>query len=393
MVMKSSSERRRSNTRSEQPVRSLADRESSAFRRICTKLARVGPGSTIDDVFAAMAGEMPFAAGFLETFPESKPWEAFHSPFRLPAGLPEVIMDRKPYEPQEVLDVVANLPVGSFAVDRDTLPQETWERVEGYQALRRSGLGGGAAALKLRKTRGASGPEHTYLALLLQDGAALPNPATRALVCAVAPAVRAAVDRLAVPLLQRFPFTVQMIEEQTLGCVVVNESGVVHQANRMAYALAREYGPSLHVNTHRCFFSDFVDAVLRMPRSLRDGRRHFVRPSPRVQRHLEVSSHELDPDAYDLPERLGVILLREISPLVDPGARMEEALGELDDIEQKIVRAMVTSKATNKQLAVEMGLGLRALEKRVQRIADKLSIHVPRGTRVRPLLRQLLTSK
>lgn len=62
----------------------------------------------------------------------------------------------------------------------------------------------------------------------------------------------------------------------------------------------------------------------------------------------------------------------------------------LDDIDQRIVRAMVTTGASNKQIAVDLGLNLRAFEKRVQRIAQRLDIKVRRGSRVRPILRRLL---
>lgn len=66
---------------------------------------------------------------------------------------------------------------------------------------------------------------------------------------------------------------------------------------------------------------------------------------------------------------------------------------DFDGVEQRIVYAMVTSKTPNKQIAVNMGLNFRAFEKRVQRIADKLNIKVPRGGRVRPILVRVLTNK
>lgn len=371
----------------------LAERDRAALQRARVKLARLGHEATIDDVFAALIGAVPFAGGFLETYPEFRPWDAYHAPIRLPAGLPELIMARKPYEPQDALSVVTRAPVGSLTVDRDALPAETWKRVEGYQAIRRFGFGGGAAALKLRSSTGASGPEHTYLALFLHDGASTPSPTARALVCALAPAVRAALDRLAVPLLRRGQFIAQVIEEQVLGVAVVTETGVVCQANRMAYTLALEYAPSLGMAEARHLLRDFVGAALRMPCSPRDGRRHLTHPRPSVRRHLEISYHELDPDAYDLPERLGMLLLREILPFVEQTPRLVEALGELDNVEQKIVLAMVTTRVSNKQIAIDLRLNLRAFEKCVQRIADKLNIHVSRGSRVRPLLTRRLTSK
>ncbi|MFO0591130.1 MAG: hypothetical protein U0441_26530 [Polyangiaceae bacterium] len=71
----------------------------------------------------------------------------------------------------------------------------------------------------------------------------------------------------------------------------------------------------------------------------------------------------------------------------------DSVLDELDDVEREIVTRMITTRIPNKQIAASMELNLRAFEKRVQRVAAKLGVHVPRGHRVRASLTKLLVQK
>ncbi|WP_437769010.1 hypothetical protein WME77_19220 [Sorangium sp. So ce764] len=216
------------------------------------------------------------------------------------------------------------------------------------------------------------------------------------------PAVHAALDRLRVPLVASQSILAQIVEEQTIGFMCLSKSRAIVEVNERLHALVTRFLHAAHVEDERGALTQFVGRVLDETR----GQRIWCLKHEDGSTQVNISTHHLAKESHSIGEDLQLVMMQEISlsrpensflggvvPLVDQNSRLTAVLRELDDVDQRIVVAMVTMKVPNKEIAIGMGFGLRAFEKRIQRIADKLGIHVPRGTRVRPILVQRLTSK
>jgi DNA-binding CsgD family transcriptional regulator len=352
----------------------LGARERSAVGRALAALGRVGPGSTAGDVLTALGEAVPFAAAQVETFCELQNWEPKYLPIGLPPGLPEFLMERRPFEPQDVMNVVTSARVGTLSVDCDVLPPELWERVEGYQAIRRAGFGS-AAALKLIVRMGTRAREHTYIGLFREMGAPPLGRAERTMVTMLTPAIRSALERLAVPLLPGERLFAQMIEDQTMGMVVLRRRAP-REANRVAFALAFEYAPALNAQAGpRHLLGDFVDALICRPVSQADGRRRVRHPSVDQRRYLEASVHDLDPGRYDLPEPLSIMLLREILASTERSPRLADALAHLTPRQRQVARLLITTGLTHEEIGLHLGIATRTVDTHVQTVFSVLGVH------------------
>ncbi|AGP37903.1 hypothetical protein SCE1572_27600 [Sorangium cellulosum So0157-2] len=290
---------------------------------------------------------------------------------------------------------------GTLISETESITGQFREELELLRRLRAAGLGEAAGYKVSAMPREAGARAHCFMTFALEDGQTFTRE-HRHLLARLQPAVHAALERLCVPLVASQSILAQIVEEQTIGYMCLSRSGAIVEVNERLHALVRRFLRAARVEDGRGALAQFAGRALDETR----GQRSWCLEHEDGSTHVKISVHHLAKETHIIGEDLQLVIMQEIPTLQREKSLLGEAvppmcqtpqltaaLGELDDVEQKIVVAMVTTKSQNKQIAIEMGLGLRAFEKRVQRIASKLNIHVSRGTRVRPVLMRRLMSR
>ncbi len=333
-------------------------------------LDRVGPQATADDVFRAVARPGSFVGGFVEDFSEARQWEATHVPLQIPAALTQIIMTRKPYDPQPALVAVSAAQVGALTSDRAALTPSQWRRVEQYQALATFGFGQ-AVALKLATFNNGIRRRHQLLALFRAPDAPPVGPEERTFLEALHIPVRAALQRIAVPLLSGRLMLDQVLREQGQGLVVLRENGAIQEADSRAYELALKYAPVLGVNETRDVLPVFVERLLRYPENLTDGRRH-LRKGP--MHHLVITEHDFDPEVHDLPGRRTLLAFLEEDARSESNAILK-ALSILPPARQKIAELLIGTGLLHKEIAATLELSEGTVRTQVTHIHRAFGVH------------------
>lgn len=362
---------------SRRPFLSASDVEAS--RKAHLHLTRLGPGATLEDVFATIRSAVALSGCFLESYTEARPWGAAHTSAAIPGELTDAMMAQRGEESQEPLRIVAQAPAGILINAHEAMPESAWEEIQSYQLLVRNGFAH-VGALKMRTVGIGLHRVHTYLALFRPPEAGPFDGTDTAIIESLHEPIRGVLDRMAVPLLNRPGMLglAQLIQEQRGAFISLSrERGTrVLEMNRAACVLAARYAAALGVLERRNVVPEFVARIMRLPISSHCGRRQV----PHHERSCGLSITEmcLDPAAYDLPERTTLLLLEEVqlSPFGNPpDIAHAKMLRELPPRMRQVVHALVYSGKDRKVIAQELGISVETLHTEIKTIFRRFRVN------------------
>lgn len=379
----------------------LASSDRKRIDAATRALQRVPVQGSPEGVLDALARCAPIACGVVGTMGGRESTSIVSHLIRLPSDVSDGWATTPRAHLARMLAPLVPASPGTLISDTESITGQFREELELLQRLRAAGLGEAAGYKVSARPTEAGARAHRFMTFALDDGQTFTREHHH-LLAQLQPGIHAALDRLWVPLVASQSILAQIVEEQTIGFMCLSKSRAIVEVNERLHLLVMRFLRAAHVEDGHGALIRFAERALNETM----GQRIWCLKHEDGSTQVNISTHHLAKESHVIGEDLQLVMMQEmllprleknplggVVPLVNQTPRLTAALRELDDVEQKIVVAMVTTKVPNKQIAIEMGIGFRAFEKRIQRIADKLSIHVPRGTRVRPILMQLLTSK
>ena len=184
----------------------------------------------------------------------------------------------------------------------------------------------------------------------------------------LAPDMRSAFSRLAVPFLRRSPVLEQVVQEQRLGAVVVTASGTVREHNEPAVRMLQRFASELGL-LGRFTIAGAVERALAWPVSSAHGQR-CIRKQDGMQ--LWIAEHVLDAGPYDLPEPLRLLVFRSPTPTV--AWLHPSLLSQLRPRERDIALLLVTTGMTYAEIGGELRIATGTVRTHVARIYSTLGV-------------------
>jgi DNA-binding CsgD family transcriptional regulator len=252
-------------------------------------------------VIDAISGCVPVAAALVQIVNLDAPGMVSGHVVRLPMEIVQGWMSTPRAHMARAFGPLVQARDGDFWRAQD-LATSVRERLAVLEQLDRHGLGEGAGYKVSRRPGPSRGTEHVSLALLAERKQRF-SPRAGMLLRELAPAIRAAMDRLTLPLVATRPLVGQMMEEDAIGFIVTSRSGALIELNRRAYDLVREHA----ITRGRRALTDFVDRALTEVSRARAP--FYVRRGDAI---LEVRRHDLRADTQAIADDAILLTLRKI---------------------------------------------------------------------------------
>jgi DNA-binding CsgD family transcriptional regulator len=343
-------------------------RERKALALAAKRLDAVPANGSVDMVFDAIAACVPIAAGLVQVLnPDSPEMMACHmvrQPFELTErwiGTPRAHLAR------------AFLPVlraedGDFW-RAENLATSVRAQLSVLALLDRNGIGEGAGYKVCTRPAPTGGVEHISLALLAPHRQRF-SPRAPALLKKLAPDIRGALLRLALPVVAARPLLAQYFQAVSVGYVALDGAGGVRELNRRAYDLVHLYASMAGIARGRQRMAAFV---ARVRAEVDGGRTWYV---GRGSSTLEVRPHVVRAAAHGIPEDLLLVTLRELQIPDDtrpftppPGVRLTRRQREIAEL---LVRTALSYEAIGARLEIKVGT-VRAVVPAIYRAYDVTS--------------------
>lgn len=320
-------------------------------------------------VFDAIRPCVPVAAGLFSIIRPGADDALVSQPVGLPPGIFESWLRMPPDLLQVTLAPVVSSRAGRLWRDSETLRGAQREQLEVLRELDGAGLGEGAGYKLLeRPSRWYDGVEHLMLALLMERGEHVPAR-SQVMLATLHKRIRAAVLRIALPLLARQPVYAQIVAEQSLGYVCLSPSGCVIEANRRARHLVERYGGAAGIHGLRGTVEEFAVRARKQARGGQPWQLRIDRPPSTLQ----VDVHHLAKETHDLPEDTILLQMREV--LGSPVAMdAPPALELLTAREQKIALLLARTEGGQKQIAAGLRISMGTMRTHAQNIYRKLGV-------------------
>lgn len=348
------------------------ERAMSSTRKALQSIDRSSPAQALPD---ALKQCFPFEACMLETIHTLRSRDPVDTIYDVPDNCNTArahLIDQ-----DMAIDILPAVNAGVAFVDVVVVGERQLQRSAYIQALysRRTGLGGVTGLMVSVKPSWPDGCKvYTTLWFFRGRRSRIPHFHECRRLEALNDDIAEAVHRMQVPISYHASIESQPLFDSEDGYVLLRERGATFDANRRAFELSDMYAPDGIKQRE----AEKLRKFLQYCETRRDTR--ILRPDGRAQLLVKRSQQGQYGD-------LVVYRLEEVALLPDGiTPKGELLLSRLDCIEQEIVRMLVSTRIPSKQIAVNMGFELRAFQKRVERIADKLNIEVSRGRRVRPIL-------
>jgi DNA-binding NarL/FixJ family response regulator len=344
----------------------------ASVESVRSQLDALGRGAVPSDLLALVRSLVPIEGAFVETFFHQRMWEPEFVPLNLPRPLAHAILATRPaYEEQAALNAVIGAPIGRLVLDR-VLTRDTWKSVEAYWAIFSNGLGF-PSALRLSSFGRGQHQRTTYLALFNAPDAPVLSDDQVAILELLSPTLRSTLERLAMPLLQRDRILEQIIQEQSLGLVVLSVSGRVLEYNERAVlmltdpARRRTAAGLSHIEQE-------MQNLRAIPLSAESGERVLRRAW--ASGEIKIAEHVLNADSYDLPEPVVMLVLREHRE--DPRAQFDDnVLRVLSPRRQEVAVLMASTGMSYADIASALKIKHGTVRSHVDKIFAQLGV----GTR------------
>lgn len=334
-------------------------REARALRAAARRLAKVPAQGSPELVIDAIGACVPVAAALIQIVNLDTPGMVSGHSIRLPIEIVQGWMSTPRAHMERAFAPLIQARDGDFWRAQD-LATSVRERIAVLEQLDRHGLGEGAGYKVSRRPGAARGMEHISLALLTERKRRF-SPRAGRLLSTLAPAIRAAMDRLTLPLVATRPLVAQMMEEDAIGFLATSTSGALIELNRRAYDLVREQG----LTRGRRALSDFTATALS--KLSQASHPWYLRRADAI---LEVRRHDLRADTHAIADDIILLTLRKLDlgatvapfappPGIDLSPRQR-------DVAELLTRTGLTYVAIGERLSISGGT-VRAIVPEVYR--------------------------
>jgi ATP/maltotriose-dependent transcriptional regulator MalT len=257
---------------------------------------------------------------------------------------------------------------GCLWSDSETLKGAQREHFKVLRKLDEANLGEGAGYKILERSSLLYGVEHFMLALLMERGQAVPQR-SRVMLAALNPTIRDTILRLNLPFVGREKLQAQIMAERSEGYVCVSLHGTLLEANQRAHDLMTRYQDAARVQGRRRAVTEFAERA----REEASGGQLWILPAIEPGSSLQVSTHRLLKEAYDLPEDVILVVMEEVvprSPAEEPAL-----LEPLTPREWEVAHLIVTTGYGEKQIADTLGIKMATVTKHTENIRWKAQCH------------------
>jgi DNA-binding CsgD family transcriptional regulator len=328
------------------------------------KLERLAPSAGAAGIFDAIRPCMHWAAGLFSIIRPSAPGSLVIHAVNLPTPAFEGWLGTPTEQSARALAPVIRSDAGRLWRDSETLAREQREKLDVLRVLEAENLGEGAGYKILERATPEHGVEHFMLAMIMERGHAIPRRSD-VMLAALNPALRATVLRLSLPFVGRVPFQAQILEERRQGYICFSLQGSLLEANRRAHDLVARYQVAARIQGRR----NAVAAFGERARELTPGDTSWVLPASEPGSWLQVTTHRMSREAYDLMEDALLVVMEE---LIVPQPSAE---APFTPAEWKVVRLLVGTGGSHKEIADELGISKRTVDTHMDRIHKKAGVH------------------
>jgi DNA-binding CsgD family transcriptional regulator len=207
------------------------------------------------------------------------------------------------------------------------------------------------------------------LAMIMERGHVIPRRSD-VMLAALNPALRAAVLRLSLPIVGRVPFQAQLLEERRQGYICFSLQGRLVEANRRAHDLVARYQIAAQIRGRRKAVAAFGERAC----ALTPGDTPWVLPASEPGSWLQVTTHRMSREAYDLMEDVLLVVMEELI-VPQPSSEPPEEHGPFTPAEWKVVRLLLGTGGSHKEIAHQLGRSPRTVDTHMDHIYKKAGVH------------------
>lgn len=339
----------------------LGVRDRKSMQRAAGLLRSIAPGGAPSAVFDALRSCAPVIGGLIGVMGERMDGAAISHV----VGLPSDVLEGWTSTPLPLLHrmMAPLIPAspGELISDRTAIVGPLREELELLAVMRRAGLGESAGYKVAVRAAPSGRAEHCFVTIALDSGAAF-SPSQHEVFGLLQPEIDAALSRMAVPLVAFVPILAQIVEETELGYLCLSQSGGVRELNARAPELARAYLPAARIEGDRGWLQRFAGRTLE--ETSRGRPWHLVRPDHRGR--LEIRAHRLPAGVQGLAEPVTLLVLRESGAPAGEGSQPRAE--RLTPRQQEVVRQLVMTGRSRKQIAADLGIAYGTLHKHVEHV-------------------------
>lgn len=333
------------------------------------KLERLPPSASAAGIFDAIRPCMHWAAGLFSIIRPGAPGAIVSHAVNVPTDVFESWLGTPVDQMARALAPVVKSDAGRLWRDSETLVREQREQLDVLRVLDAANLGEGAGYKILERATPQHGVEHFMLALIMERGHPVPRRSD-VMLAALNPILRATVLRLTLPFVGRDRLQAQLQEERAQGYLCMSVRGTLLEANRRAYDLVTRYQRVARIQGREGAAAAFGERA----REHASGGRRWVLPASEPGSWLQVTTHRLVSDAYDLMEDILLVVMEEVvvpsSPAEEPPVRERFTPTEL-----RIIRLLASTGGSRKDIAAQLGRSLLTVNKHLEHIHEKAGVH------------------
>jgi DNA-binding CsgD family transcriptional regulator len=344
--------------------------ESDERRRVAsaTALLRALPSQGAPDaVFEAIGMCAPVAGGLVGVMDTSDLNATVSHVVKLPASVLEGWASTPIKHLHLMLAPLLGALPGQLISDSTAITGRLRDELTLLNQLRAAGLGE-SAGYKLATEHAVPGRSaHHFLTFALQEGQTFTR-AHHAALAELLPDIRAALERLRVPLVASEPILSQIVEEQSIGYLCVSQNGGIVEVNHRAHTLVLRCLRAAGVEGGRGALDRFAQRVLQET----TGARRWRLAAEGAGSTVEFTAHWLARESHALGQSLVLVMMQERDA---PSALVPLESTELTPRQIEIARLLCSSGLPYKLIADRFGISEGTTRKHVENIYRCLGVN------------------
>ncbi|KYF92535.1 hypothetical protein BE17_26175 [Sorangium cellulosum] len=329
-------------------------------------LRRITASSPAFATFDAIRGLLPFAAGMIDVLPTSRTSNLVNFVYDVPEGF---LTERaRLIEDDPAIPLAITLPAGLALRGPDALGEDAFQRMP-YNQLMYPQFGlDNVTGMILSTTAQRATPEVVVLWLFSGIDARLPTWRECRLLELLCRDIEEALERVRLPLIPHQQLLFQIMQEQSLGYIVVRSDGSLLEVNRRAVLLSQKYG----VRQDAAWRSR-VDDLIHLAQAGANARQTVQCPDG--SGCLDVNVHWLTKESYAISEDITLIHLRETLWNRPIAAGRDGPLRALPRRQREVATLLAESGLSYKQIASKLAIAEGTVRKNAERIYRALGVH------------------
>lgn len=358
-------------------IHPLDVREQGSFANAVRRLEAIPLGGPPAAVFEALRACAPVVGGMIGVMGAEMGGAAISHVVGLPTDVLEGWATTPLADLRRMMAPLASAAPGALISADEGLSSPFREELALLRVIRSAGLGETAGYKIAASTTPAGRPEHRFLTIALDGGAAFTRR-QRELFLLLQPAVAAAIARMAVPFVAHEPMFAQVIEESRIGYLCLSASGALVELNERAHELVFRYLGPAGIEAGRGCLQRFAERALIEA----SGGRGWSLFRPEQRTAAEIRVHRITKGTHEAGQDISLVMIRETEAVPGPALPAAEAEG-LTSRQREIMRLLSTTSLTYKEIARELGIAEGTIRKHVERVYRSFGVQSRAGLTIR----------